>query len=532
MSRALRHVLAAAALLAPAGGHAVERSCGPDPLANTTLVLCAPPSGPCDATDVRLSADVEVTAGGCTFALGGRRLTVSQTFQMVSGGAVRFENAGAVTITATGGLEARGDYGVPGIGSGGTLTIASAGTVTHAGLIDVYGDPGGQVKIDAAGDVVLESGSAIRGVGNSLGGGGEHLADGARVAIATTGGSILVGGDILLRGQSDGAGGDLRLRAARNVHVTRPVDASGGASGGGSIRILAGDDIIVTRTLDVESRGGGGPGGEISFAAGEDSLGGVVTGGSLGIDDGILKLDASSSGDSDEDGGSLVASARGDVVIADGATIRASAAVETTGSGGSIDLAADGGDVMLEAPVTAQSGGDGGDGGRLSAAGGDVTVAATADLTLDGTDVGGELSMLADGIYAQASTVLANGTGPSSTGGDVAVEACDVSLGDGSRLEANGATGGSSELTGRDAVTVSASSRVEATGSGGRIELVTRTFGHCSNDPGRSCHSAAECTVGCSTGQCLDVNPDTGGTTTQFDPAPGFVAAPALAACP
>jgi len=42
--------LAGALLLAlPAATDALERSCGPDPLANTADVLCAPPSGPCDA---------------------------------------------------------------------------------------------------------------------------------------------------------------------------------------------------------------------------------------------------------------------------------------------------------------------------------------------------------------------------------------------------------------------------------------------------------------------------------------------------
>src|SRR4051794_12040476 len=54
---------------AAAPASAVLRSCGGDAVANTANVLCAAPSGPCDASTVQLSAAIEVTSGGCTFDL-------------------------------------------------------------------------------------------------------------------------------------------------------------------------------------------------------------------------------------------------------------------------------------------------------------------------------------------------------------------------------------------------------------------------------------------------------------------------------
>lgn len=78
---------------------------------------------------------------------------------------------------------------------------------------------------------------------------------------------------------------------------------------------------------------------------------------------------------------------------------------------------------------------------------------------------------------------------------------------------------------------MSPTSHVSATGTGGTIQLITKSFGTCSNDATRHCITAADCTVGCNTGQCLNVNPDTGGTTAQFSPAPTFIEDPSLIAC-
>src|SRR5689334_7832949 len=78
-------MLSAAALAsilgAPTRAFAVARTCGPDPVANTTNVLCA--SGSCTPTQVNVNgSSIEVITGGCDFDLGGRALIFARTFEM------------------------------------------------------------------------------------------------------------------------------------------------------------------------------------------------------------------------------------------------------------------------------------------------------------------------------------------------------------------------------------------------------------------------------------------------------------------
>jgi hypothetical protein len=107
---------AACSILIAAPSLAVPRTCGSDPVSNTASVLCAPPSGPCTATSVTMSAHIEVTTGGCTFDLGGRTLTVQKTFQMAGTGEIAVINAADITVTSTGKLKAP-DSSRPGAGS-------------------------------------------------------------------------------------------------------------------------------------------------------------------------------------------------------------------------------------------------------------------------------------------------------------------------------------------------------------------------------------------------------------------------------
>lgn len=79
---------------------------------------------------------------------------------------------------------------------------------------------------------------------------------------------------------------------------------------------------------------------------------------------------------------------------------------------------------------------------------------------------------------------------------------------------------------------MNAASDVDASGWWGAVRLITRTFGTCSNARTRSCVSNADCVVGCTTGTCQNVNPNTGGTIAQFHPAPEYVLDSSLATCP
>jgi hypothetical protein len=510
-------------------------SCGSDPVANTANVLCAPTSGPCDAGSVQLTDNIQVTTGGCTFDLGGRALTIANPFEMTGTGFITFLNAGDVIITTGGKLKARGDFAAPTgtIQQGGTIDVESAGTITHYGTIDVYGDSGGTVKLHAAGDVVLETGSAIRGLGDSVSN-DTRLADGGSVDLTTTGGTIWIDGDVVLNSQVQGEGGTLVLQAARDVNVHQAIDVSGGGGGGGSLTILAGDNISVTEPLDASSDGGGGPGGDVVLDAGEDSLGGVVAGGTLTVNGGNVQLDGSGLSANDDDGGSLKALADGNITFGSGTAVFASAGNSASGNGGSISI--DGGtagDVSLQGTITASGGGNGGSGGLLSLAGRNIGLYLNGDIALNGRDGGGTFSVTAAGAYTQWDQVLVNGTITTSGGGTTTVNACTLSMNGTGRIETTGAAaGGSITLTGSNQITMGTSTHVKATGLNGAIELVTRSFGTCSNNGTIHCLSDADCTVGCSTGTCQNINPDTGGTTAQFDPAPTFVEDPTLGACP
>jgi hypothetical protein len=100
----------------------------------------------------------------------------------------------------------------------------------------------------------------------------------------------------------------------------------------------------------------------------------------------------------------------------------------------------------------------------------------------------------------------------------------------GSVINVSGAEGGSVRLVGSDQLTVNSSASISA-GSAGSVQLLTREFGTCSNDPTRACLNSSQCTVGCETGTCLNISPDTGGTTSQFTPEPLIEVDSTLAPC-
>lgn len=523
----------AAMLAGPASTHAVVRSCGADPVANTAAVLCAAPSGPCDASSVVVSAAIEVLDGSCHFDLGGRALTLSATFEITGGDSIVVDGAGPITIASSGKLKARGDFNAPpgSILSGGSISLSSSGTIHHYGMIDVYGDDAGSVRLEAAGDVWLGATAAIRGVGDSAGGVDERYANGGDLEITSTGGGIDIGGEITMKGQIQGEGGEIVLLAARHITVTKPIVSTGGGGGGGAILLVAGDDILVTRALDADSTGGGGSGGEIVLVAGDDSLGGIVPGGDLVMEASAVRLRGSGGADCDEGGGTFRASASGDVDIAADCSLHAGADGSSSGDGGFVELSA-GGNLSLAAPVHATSGGSGGGGGRFSAfAGGDVQLAATADLTLDGREKGGVLNVTAGDAYVQASDIDLRGTTSGAEGGEAYVSGCSVSVEGTAGIEADAASKATIELTARGPMTIGTSTDFDAVSTGGAIRLTTRTFGTCSNDTAKHCRTNAECTIGCSTGTCLNVNPNTGGSVAQFAPAPLFSEKPTLEPC-
>ena len=306
-SRGFRATAAIALLVsAPSAAGAVVRTCGPDAVANTANVLCAPPSGPCTATQVVLGANVQVTnvaQANCEFDLGTRALRIDKPLEVAGQGFIKVRNAGNITITSTGKLKARGDLVQPNgsIVKGGLISLTSSGSISHNGLLDVSGDSSGNIVLSATGDVTLGSGSNVDGNGiSSFADFGQKFADGGGLDITSAAGSIAINGRVTLRGTNQGVGGTVDARADRNVTVNQSIDISGGGGDGGEFSAAAGDRIVVTKAIDADSRAGGGSGGLIDLRAGCDALTcnalqGVVPGGNIDVQGAALTLRGSAS---------------------------------------------------------------------------------------------------------------------------------------------------------------------------------------------------------------------------------------------
>jgi hypothetical protein len=302
-------------LLLPGRVLAVSRTCGVDPVANTTNVLCAAPSGPCTGTAVTMSSDIEVTTGSCTFDLGGRTLSIQKSFQITGLGTLKVINAGDITITGTGRLKSRGDFVEPNgfVIRGGIIDLTSSGVITllDRAQIDVSGDSAGIIRLTANGvngagvGIDFKATAQIFGQGFSMADEGERYSDGGSLTMRATSGGITDAATIFLSGANQATGGAIDMRAARDLVINDTIDASGGGRDGGSIDLLAGNNIVINKQLNADSRTGGGYGGTMSMTAGFDTLGGVVPGGGVAINDTTLEMNGSDSETSGGDGGEL-----------------------------------------------------------------------------------------------------------------------------------------------------------------------------------------------------------------------------------
>ncbi len=144
---------------------------------------------------------------------------------------------------------------------------------------------------------------------------------------------------------------------------------------------------------------------------------------------------------------------------------------------------------------------------------------------------GGSVSGTVGGSATLSSAITADGTNSTARGGTFAFRSCNLTVASTGRILVPGTPGGAVALVARNHMTIDSASQVESTGTGAAIALTTRTFGICSNDATKHCRANADCTVGCNTGTCTDVNPDTGGTVAQFDPAPTFAEDASLPSC-
>lgn len=473
-------------LLEPSPASAVTRTCTSDAVANTANVLCASPSGPCNGTSVTVSTAIDVTGGGCAFDLQGRMLRFEKTFQMTGLGFIKVVNAGNITVTSTGKLKARGDFVQPNgyIIGGGLISLESSGTISHDGIIDVAGDPAGTIRLESVGTITLQSGSSVTANGvTSFTLDGTRTTDGGEVELVSSADSVAMGGTLEARGTQGGIGGSILLQAAKNVSVSKLIDASGGAGDGGDVALVTGDNVTMTNDIDVDSRGGGGFGGSITIYSGQDDLGGVGAGGNITLTSVALQLSGSSGDTFGGDGGELDLFAQGTLQVTGTSVIRANAGTNFDGSGGLVSFQTGDDDPTVVGPldgvlsvagsITAGSGGTGGRGGAISFisgssltvtasidvngkdAGGDVGGEAGSSITLDGaidakaTNTAGEGGFVAftaglaqDGTLTVKKNVTATGGATNGEGQSITFTGCNVTIDTGTHINGTGGTTG------------------------------------------------------------------------------------------
>ena len=419
---------------------AVTKTCGNDAVANTQNVLCA--GGTCTAAAVRMTTAIEVMVGGCEFDLDGRTLSIEKTFEMNGQGFIRVIDAGNITVIPAGKLKARGDFVDPNnITQGGMITLTSSGTITIDGDMEVSGDSAGSIRLTAAGNVTTGSNSQILGIGKtSVPDLGMLFTDGGELTVVSQTGSITLGGVITLTGANQGTGGFVDFTAARNITLNKNADVSGGGGDGGEFDALAGDHIAINANINADSRVGAGFGGVISLAAGEDSLGGVVAGGTIDVNGASLQMQGSNTDTFAGDGGELDASAPGRIrFFGAGMVIRADAGGNFDGSGGSIlidsgdaslfVLGPTDGDLEIGGSISMTSGNLGGEGGSIDlSAGRDLTI--TATINISGYDNAGDFDALAGRNVTLGGVITADANNANGDGGFVDIEAGSAS-GDG-----------------------------------------------------------------------------------------------------
>jgi len=275
------------------------------------------------------------------------------------GGRIVVDAGGDITIDALG-ADASGDApGAP----GGAVRLAAGGTVSIDADLQASATQGaaaGGVVHVAGGTITVDAELRARGSGTStveLPGGEIRLEAAGDVTVASGGG--------LNAGSAKGAGGIIGINAGGIADVRQPLKATGTSASvgvGGSVGILA-DEIKVSADITVT---GGRMGGTIALQGLE---GGVVVGTTA-----AAVLDAT--GNTNQHGGTVsIASQGGDVVLGSSATVHA-----TGGSG------AEGGRVIVDGVnVTTSSGTKLYADGAAPAGGGEIEITARAAMDLDGT---------------------------------------------------------------------------------------------------------------------------------------------------
>lgn len=328
---------------------------------------------------------------------------------------------------------------------GSVLDFGDRALVLGGGPANPRLDAGGGAMTVLARSVTLNAGSAL-------------LSRGGTITVSTTG-DVAVLGNARMDVSEFIAPGSLTLDAGGGVEVQGTLTAQGAGtdSGGGTISIVAMADVILSGTV-ITRAGGNDIGGDVIILAplgsllvsGPIDLTGGFGGGSIDVTVGNNittfgsgRLDAKATG-TEGDGGSVdLVATNGDVVVEAQIEAQGSDGVDFGGSGGDVTVEAALGSVTLSAPIDQSGASPDGDGGDLDVTAG-LDIVQTGLVTTLGrsqTGVGGAV-----GLFAQRAVTVgpveASGLCKSCAGGDVtAVAWCSLELPAGVVLTVDGGGG-------------------------------------------------------------------------------------------
>lgn len=472
--------------------------------------LCSTPSGICTVVSTK------TVAPGATIDCSGRDIVVTGSGTKV------IVTAGAFT------LKARNLT----LDAGRTILVGENSTIRTGARLEL------SQNLVVNGDILARNG-----------GGGSYVDIVAAGSVTLSGASPVIALDGTVPSAS---GGDLLIDAGGFIRVSNLVDASGkpagtsaNQNGGGDVLLKSGSDIYID--AEVRSFGRWYNGGSVSLEAAGDVLISYEAG--AGQPKGQIMADGRST---DGDGGNISIEA-GDRVEVQGPLNVAGGTNASGGnaSGGSVDIVAGCGGILIRDSIDATGGWSGGSVSLASE--GAVTISDIINLEArQGSGGGGRLSVDSKGAVVVSNGAWVTAWGHSASvhegnGGRISVTGCTVDVQDGAILEAIGHRGGLIELRGRKSpatqtqfsVRVATNSIVDSGKMGiGQCEVDGRIFldvrspgpGVCANAPSQACNTRIDCYP---VSDCINPsgNPNTDGVLSQFFPLPRKRLRPELLAC-
>lgn len=309
--------------------------------------------------------------------------------------------------------------------------------------------------------------------------------DGGSLSVDARAGSITISSKINATGGGLSSGGSVEMNAETDIVINDDISVIGGDFDGGSIDLVSGRDITIGRSLLANSVLGAGFGGDITMYAGRDfSFSGVSPSNRSTIensghtdafnsagDGGALEIYAQRNLTLDANTrligtGSAPDATGSDMLVGSGAGLEMQGTVSAksvgiNGSGGYIEITAEGGAANFGGSAAFDVTGGSGGGGALEiySLSGDLGFDGYADVS-GGNGGGGGNAYLNARQGANVSGSLFVGGG---SGGDLEVNACGLTLQAGASLDN---AGGSNALVAHDTMTLLAGSTMTAAPGG------------------------------------------------------------------